>query len=297
MVADIMAEVGLDPATMGRYPHEFSGGQRQRIAVARAMILRPKLVVLDEPTSGLDPTAIDEFHDLVRGLADAGKAILMVTHDVYGACQVADRIGLLRGGHLVDQFEAGLKWRGDNVSLFATVFNAETEEQNYEATSQRFLDRVYKARGLELEASWQLDGWFAHGGLTWTDAEISEDAITPGNVGNTPRRQADWVYQLSAGYREMDWTVGANLIGTTDSYAQDNNALVMPGYTQVNLFGDYRFAERWVVGIGVNNLFDTFGITESEEGAMNRFTGLLGMAERFGKPKLTDDKTVKEKQA
>jgi ABC-2 type transport system ATP-binding protein len=83
-----------------------SKGMRQKVAIALAILRDTGILLLDEPTSGLDPTAIDEFHDLVRGLADAGKAVLMVTHDVYGACQVADRIGLLRGGQLVDQFEA-----------------------------------------------------------------------------------------------------------------------------------------------------------------------------------------------
>ena len=84
----------------------YSKGMRQKVAIALAILRDTDILLLDEPTSGLDPTAIDEFHDLVRGLADAGKAILMVTHDVYGACQVADRIGLLRGGKLVDQFAA-----------------------------------------------------------------------------------------------------------------------------------------------------------------------------------------------
>ncbi len=169
---------------------------------------------------------------------------------------------------LVDQVEAGVKWRTGNLNLFATGFFAETEEQNFEATNQRFLDRVYEARGVELEASWYSGDFTVNGGLTWTDAEIVEDAITPANVGNTPRRQADWVWQLTGAWRAQDWTLGANVIGTTDAYAQDNNQLVMPGYTQVNLFADYRFAQAWVVALNVNNLFDEFGITESEEGAI-----------------------------
>lgn len=95
----------------------YSKGMRQKVAIALAILRNTGILLLDEPTSGLDPTAIDEFHDLVRGLADAGKAILMVTHDVYGACQVADRIGLLRGGHLVDQFQAPAGGRIDTETV------------------------------------------------------------------------------------------------------------------------------------------------------------------------------------
>ena len=98
--------VALDPAARGRRLRGYSKGMRQKVAIALAMLRGTDILLLDEPTSGLDPTAIDEFHTLVRGLADAGKAILMVTHDVYGACQVADRIGLLRGGQLVNEFAA-----------------------------------------------------------------------------------------------------------------------------------------------------------------------------------------------
>lgn len=95
----------------------YSKGMRQKVAIALAILRDTDILLLDEPTSGLDPTAIDEFHDLVRGLADAGKTLLMVTHDVYGACQVADRIGLLRGGHLVDQFDAPVGGRIDTETV------------------------------------------------------------------------------------------------------------------------------------------------------------------------------------
>lgn len=98
----------------------YSKGMRQKVAIALAVLRDTDILLLDEPTSGLDPTAIDELHDLVRGLADAGKAILMVTHDVYGACHVADRIGLLRDGHLVDQFEAPAGSRIDTETVHRT---------------------------------------------------------------------------------------------------------------------------------------------------------------------------------
>ena len=103
----------------------YSNGMRQKVAIALAILRDTDILLLDEPTSGLDPTAIDEFHDLVRGLADAGKAILMVTHDVYGACQVADRIGLLRGGKLVDQFAAPAGGRIETETVHR-AFSAKT---------------------------------------------------------------------------------------------------------------------------------------------------------------------------
>ena len=82
----------------------YSKGMRQKVAIALAILRDTDILLLDEPTSGLDPSAIDEFHNLVRGLADTGKTVLMVTHDVYGACQVADKIGLLKEGKLVGEF-------------------------------------------------------------------------------------------------------------------------------------------------------------------------------------------------
>lgn len=118
--ADIEAaldRVSLDAGSRGQALRGYSKGMRQKVAIALALLRDTEILLLDEPTSGLDPTAIDELHDLVRGLADAGKAILMVTHDVYGACQVADRIGLLRGGHLVAEFQAPAAGRIDTEAV------------------------------------------------------------------------------------------------------------------------------------------------------------------------------------
>jgi len=110
-------QVALDSAARARRLQGYSKGMRQKVAIALAILRGTEILLLDEPTSGLDPIAIDELHALVRGLADAGKAILMVTHDVYGACQVADRIGLLRGGHLVHAFEAPAGGRIDTETV------------------------------------------------------------------------------------------------------------------------------------------------------------------------------------
>ncbi len=113
MVADMMVEVGLDPAMAARYPHEFSGGQKQRIAIARAMILRPKLVMLDEPTSALDMTVQVQIVDLLRELQRKhGLAYIFISHDLRVVRALSHKVMVMKDGDVVEQ--------GDSAAIFET---------------------------------------------------------------------------------------------------------------------------------------------------------------------------------
>lgn len=102
-VAAALRDVGLDPAVADRYPHEFSGGQRQRIALARALILRPQVLILDEPTSALDRSLQGQLIDLLRQLqADRGLAYLFISHDLAVVRALSHRVMVLKDGKLVE---------------------------------------------------------------------------------------------------------------------------------------------------------------------------------------------------
>jgi microcin C transport system ATP-binding protein len=103
LVHEVMLEVGLDPTTMDRYPHEFSGGQRQRIAIARAMVLRPKLLVLDEPTSALDMTVQVQIVELLRNLQRKyGLAYLFISHDLKVVRAMSHKVMVMKRGDVVE---------------------------------------------------------------------------------------------------------------------------------------------------------------------------------------------------
>jgi microcin C transport system ATP-binding protein len=106
-VGAALEEVGLSPAMMDRYPHEFSGGQRQRIAIARALVLKPRLVVLDEPTSALDVSVQAQVVELLRDLQARHRlAYLFISHDLRVVRALAHRIIVLKDGRVVEEGEA-----------------------------------------------------------------------------------------------------------------------------------------------------------------------------------------------
>jgi outer membrane receptor protein involved in Fe transport len=178
---------------------------------------------------------------------------------------------------MVSQTEIGFKHRKDNFSLFATGFMANTSEQNWDFAggSPREIQREYQAFGLELESYYSIKKFDLSGSVTWTKAEIKEDFFNPQFEGNTPRRQADFIYNANASYKfgkENKHLFGFSVIGTTKSYAQDNNDLVMPGYAYVNPFIKFQLAKGLSASLNVNNVFDTIGITEVEEGSITENT-------------------------
>ena len=116
MIVEALSEVGLDPASRHRYPHEFSGGQRQRVAIARAMVLKPRFVVLDEPTSALDMSVQAQIVDLLRDLQNRHRlAYMFISHDLKVVRALADEVIVMRQGKVVEH------------GLAAQIFDAPAE--------------------------------------------------------------------------------------------------------------------------------------------------------------------------
>ena len=112
MIIDVMREVGLDPDTRHRYPHEFSGGQRQRICIARALILKPELIILDEPTSALDRTVQKQIVELLRELqAKHNLSYIFISHDLAVVKALSHKLLVMQHGDVMES--------GDAAEIFA----------------------------------------------------------------------------------------------------------------------------------------------------------------------------------
>jgi len=130
-VIQALKDVGLDPATRFRFPHEFSGGQRQRIAVARAIVLEPTFIVLDEPTSALDMLIQAQMVDLLRDLQKRRDlTYLFISHDLRVVAALASRLLVMRHGQVVEAGDAAGLFRNPKTdytrALFAAAFKLET---------------------------------------------------------------------------------------------------------------------------------------------------------------------------
>ena len=130
-VVQALTDVGLDPETRFRYPHEFSGGQRQRIAVARAIVLEPTFIMLDEPTSALDMLIQSQIVDLLRDLQRRRDlTYLFISHDLRVVAALASRVVVMRGGKIVEEGPAEELFKSPKTAytraLFAAAFEIES---------------------------------------------------------------------------------------------------------------------------------------------------------------------------
>jgi microcin C transport system ATP-binding protein len=133
-IVAMLAEVGLVesgvPGLLGRYPHEFSGGQRQRIAVARAMIVRPQVLVLDEPTSALDATVQRQVLALLTRLQQShGTSYVFISHDLTVMRAMSHRIMVMKDGVVVEQAEAETLFKSPQTDYTRALMRAATVAQ------------------------------------------------------------------------------------------------------------------------------------------------------------------------
>ncbi|AHK34485.1 ectoine/hydroxyectoine ABC transporter ATP-binding protein EhuA [Rhodococcus sp. SC4] len=117
---ELLERVGLGSKT-GKYPRQLSGGEQQRVAIARALAIDPKLILFDEPTSALDPELVGEVLSVIRDVADEGMTLLVVTHEIAFAREVANRVVFMDGGTIVEQGspeEVTLRPRAERTKAF-----------------------------------------------------------------------------------------------------------------------------------------------------------------------------------
>lgn len=172
------------------------------------------------------------------------------------------------GNDSVRQTEAGVKYRNGGITLNLTGFYATTRgtylpniPDYLGIKTPTLVSRSYRTYGAEFEGSLRRGAFSVAGSATLTGGEIKA-AENPALVGNTPRRQPTLMYSVTPQYDVERFTIGANVVGQTSSYADDVDLLKMPGYTTVGLFAQYRPVDRLVLGVNVSNLFDTKAITE-----------------------------------
>jgi len=165
----------------------------------------------------------------------------------------------------VDQTEVGVKFRSSGFESFVTFFSARTAEGNYDVTTQILSANHYSAKGVELEGGYHFGGFQVRGGFTYTDATItgSNDATI---INNQPHRLAKYIYQVSPSYTVNALTIGASLVGTDKSFGDDQNSIIQSAFSTVNAFARYDIGSHAYASISANNLFNTIGWTEYDNG-------------------------------
>ena len=165
----------------------------------------------------------------------------------------------------VRQAELGLKFRKNGLIVNLTGFSVRSQDTNVNTATGVAIARRYKAKGLEFEAGLRRGVFGLTAGATYTDARIVEDFIDPTVNGKRPRHLASVIFQAMPQVTLDKVRFGAAFIGTTDSYAQDNNVLKMPGYVTTNAFAEVQVTDRLGLSLNAANLFDVLALTAIDD--------------------------------
>lgn len=169
--------------------------------------------------------------------------------------------------NFVEQFEVGMRFRFDAGDLSLVYFDAQVAEAaQFEASTQSVIQTEFDTSGLEIEGNFEFaNGFGVRGNATLTDSEIAGPA-TSANLGNRPRRQAPYTFNLNPYYAGDGFDLGLNIFSTGDAPVQDSNQFDLPGYTTVGGYMNYMLRDNITLSLAANNLFDEVGFTEGEEG-------------------------------
>jgi outer membrane receptor protein involved in Fe transport len=255
-------------------PVDVNGDGQVSLPESRVPILpltRPAAVDYDYDylsySAGVNYRFADSFSAFARysrgGRASAENAIGTETLDPVAGRPANPEIIV----SMVKQAEAGVKYRKNGFSLFLTGFWASTDERNAQITAdangQAFVQqikRTYSAKGLEFESELRKGPLSMVVGATWTEAKIDNDVIAPAFNGLTPRHIPDFAFFARPAAEFGKLTVGAVVNGTTESFAQDTNQLVQPGYVLVSPFLQYRPTDGLTLAVNAFNVFDDLAV-------------------------------------
>ncbi|EIZ79006.1 TonB-dependent receptor [Novosphingobium sp. Rr 2-17] len=172
---------------------------------------------------------------------------------------VADEVAV----NFVNQQEAGVKFRQGGFYANLTAFRATTAESNEIVIPQQMvINNTYRSYGLEAEGGFDRGIFHLVAGATYTHARIVKSQVNPALNGNVPYRQAALVFQVTPSISTDKFEIGANITGTTSSYASDLNTLKIPGYVMTNAFASYALTPTLRLSVSAQNLFNVIGITE-----------------------------------
>ena len=255
-------------------PFDVNGDGQVSVAESRVPVLpltRPAPVGYDynylSYSAGLNYRFADDFSAFARysrgGRASAENAIGTETLDQRTGRPIDPDITV----SIVNQAEAGLKFRRGGISAFLTGFWASTDERNFQITADATgqarvvpVERTYSAKGLEFEGEWRTGRFALVVGATYTDATINEDAIDPAFAGNIPRHIPELAFFARPEVALEKVTFGTVINGTTESFAQDTNQLVQPGYVLVSPFVQVRPAAGLTLAINAFNVFNELAV-------------------------------------